>query len=179
MSDIRTNSKASLRRKVAVPIVVLLSVAAAILVLLYILLLRKPYTQPVDYYCKGIEKLDGNYLFAAFNEDLLEEYFPDAKDKDELKDLLEKSFELSYNEITEQFGENFSVSYKIQRETRMTDDELEETEKLFNEAYEDEYNVNDGYTLKVKLIIDGKKTDSEVTTLNVWKINDEWCMIFK
>lgn len=180
MSDFTTNSSNhSLRRKVAVPLAVLISVAVAILVLLYILFFRKPYTQPVEYYCNGVEELNGNYLFAAFNEDLLEEYFPDTKDKDELKDLLEKSYEMSHNEIKERFGENFSISYRIQRENRMTDKELEEMEKLLNEAYEDEYDVDDGYTLKVKLIIEGKTTDSEISTLKVWKINDEWCMIFR
>ena len=171
-----TAAKGGVGRTLKTVIVVILSLAIAVLVLLYLIFIRKPYTQPLDHYCTAIENADGNHIDACFNEDMISEYHD--KDKKELKKMFKTSAENTHDIFADEYGKDFSISYEIQRETRASDKELKEYQKLLNK-FKAELEVEDGYTLKIKFIVKGKQEHSEIIEFDVWKINDEWVMMYE
>lgn len=158
-------------------IVVVLSLAIAVLVLLYLIFIRKPYTAPIDHLCNAIENADGNHLYACFNEDMISEYHD--KDKEELKKMFKTSAKTTHEDFADKLGDDFSISYDIQRETRASEKELKEYQKLLDN-YKTDLEVGDGYTLKIRFIFETESEKSEeIVEFDVWKINDEWVMMYE
>lgn len=167
-----TNNKN--RKTLKTVIVVLVSLVIAVLVLFYILFIRKPYTKPFDNYCKAIENADGNYLYASFNENIILEQLDIDKDK-AIKSFKKQATSLHEN-MTKQYGKDFSLSYEIQNEKQISEKKLNEYQKKLNK-YKADLEVDDGYILKIKLNIEGEKKGSEVSEVTVLKINDEWSLM--
>lgn len=160
-------------------IVVILSLAIAALVLLYLIFIRKPYTEPLDHLCNAIENADGNHLYACFNEDMISEYH--NKDKKELKKDYKTMAKQFYDMYSKSYGygDDFSLSYEIQRETRASERKLKDYQKLLDN-FKADLEVDDGYTLKIKFIVETESEKSEeIIEFDVWKINDKWVMMYE
>ncbi len=129
---------------------------------------------PVKNVIKAFNTGDSSYLKKAFPDFLLETEYDDENEINEVLEMIKESAE-------EEFGSG-KFKYKVIRKTKLDDGDLDSTRDYAEYLCE----INDiatpeitaGYSLRVEIIYDGSyEEDSDVSTINVYKIDGKWCVL--
>lgn len=148
---------------------------AAIIVLLLIIFIitsifggASGYEKPLASMCKAMEDGDVDDLLDCFADKYLD--VMETLDKD-YEDSLQDNLDDQIEELEDQYGKGYSISYKILDKERIDEDDLEDYEGF---GLTD---ITDGYTLDVKITIDGDDdSDTNKTTITVLKIDGDWSL---
>lgn len=144
----------------------------AIIITTIALIAGNAWKKPIDNFVKGIRNGDTKILLSAFPDFITDEYGDeflaemgyDEESLTELRDAQE-----------DKYGENYKLSYKVEKKEKIKKDDLKKVEKAFNESLNKNIKVNAGYKTKVKFVIKGKD-DSKTTTstMYLYKIDGKW-----
>lgn len=143
------------------------------------------------------EKTVENYIDASFNgtgEDVYDasniEAFFDLLvkegewDKDDLEDVRENIID-SFDErnddnrddFEDEYGEDWSIDVEITKTKELKNSDLKDYEEILEEYYDIEVDIEEGYTVKVKITIEGEDgDDKERGEFTVLKINGKWVL---
>lgn len=130
------------------------------------------YSKPIKYMVKGMQNGDFKTMMKAFPEfmqDQMEEqieYYSDDVDE-YMEDFV--------NELRDQYGDHFKVSYKILDHKKLKSSKIKDLEEDIEYYYDEEMDIDEGYELEVELIIKGDEDeDSDETTFTVFKSGSKW-----
>lgn len=175
VEGITTVNKSS--NKAVAVIIAAAAVVLVILIVLFNLLFGGGYKKPVDNMMKAIETGKGKYLYKSMPEFLIEYEYEDEK-KSEIYDDLDESLEFITGMLEGEYGDDIKVSYKIKDKEKIDKDDLEELEDSIKDKYDEKVKVSKGYELKIKMKIKGDDDkDEDTTTINVYKIDGDWCLM--
>lgn len=134
------------------------------------------YESMVEDYLTALCTGEGEDVLEAMNFDALLEILAEEDDVDEddveevrdyFVDLMDKLCESTQDALEDEYGDDYDFSVEIMRSKEMKNSELRDYEDSLGEDVE----VEEGYTVKYKIIIDD---ESEKGELDVIKVNGEW-----
>lgn len=159
---------------------VLVAAAAVVIVVLIVifnLLFGGGYKQPVDDMMKAIETGKGKYMYRAMPEFLMDYQYEDEK-KSEIYDELDDAMEYVTDMLEDQYGDDVKISYKVKDKKKIDKDDLEDLEESIKDTYDEKVRVSKGYELEIKTKIKGDDdSDTDTSTINVYKIDGDWCLM--
>lgn len=114
----------------------------------------------------------------AFMDILIDEGEYDEDDAEEFLDAYLETLEDRsdrYCEVAEdEYGDDYDFDVEIMRSKEMKNSELKDYEDMFEEVWDVEVDVEEGYTVKYKLIFGN---DSEKGEIEVIKVNGDWVIV--
>ena len=126
------------------------------------------YSDVLDYETDGIQNNDWDTYKKAYTKEMQEYYEDLFGGGDEYVDFL-------YNSLTDQYGEDFELSYKISDSTEMDEEEIKELEEDYKDQYDIKITIDEAYTLSIKMTVEGEDdSDTEVSDVTVVKIDGDW-----
>ena len=143
------------------------AVGTGVLLLVVLLLLCLPggKTAPIRHYMKAVERNSVSEFEAAFPEEVLES-----------NEFGKNYLESVYSELCDAYGEDFSIDYKILKDSRLDDDELETLAEQCSQAYDMEKSeFTDAYTIEVSVTVSGEKdSTTNTSSVTVFKYSGHW-----
>ncbi len=134
------------------------------------------YESMAENYINALVTGDGEDVYDAMNFDaileiLVEEGEVDDDEAEEIKDyfvdLMDQLCEATQDALEDEYGDDYGFSVEIMRSKEMKNSELNDYEDFFGEDAE----VEEGYIVKYKIIIDDESEKDELTVI---KVNGEW-----
>lgn len=164
-------------KKSMAPLIAAAAVVVVILLLIMKALFGGSYKEPIDNMCKAMETGKGKYLYKCMPEFVLDDQYEDMK-KSEIIDELDDEAEDMLDDLEDELGDDVKISYKIKDKEKIDKDDLEDMEEMLEDAYDGKIKVKKGYEVDVKITAKGDDDkDSQTMTLNVYKINGDWCIM--
>jgi hypothetical protein len=169
--------------KTAAPAKIVAAVLAVIVVVagafgLNNVIQNKHCSEPFDALESGFEDRDITAMLEAFPDEITElltdnidsEYISDAEDE------LDEAIEEGADEIG--FGSDFEISHEIVNREKLTSDQLDRLNDIFDDADLD-IEVKTGYNVDVRFIVTGDNGNESYVTANfsVGKIDGEWKIV--
>lgn len=159
-----------------------LGVVAGVIVVIVLLsfLLGGGYKSAIDNYIaasfKGKSSAVKKMAPAEYWDYYEEKYDTDF---DEYLEDYEDNIEDTIDYLKDEYGDNFKVTYKIEKEKKLSDKKLEGIAEALADKYDiDEDKVTAGYELDVEMTIKGSEDDDEnETELTVIKYKGSWYLI--
>lgn len=122
------------------------------------------YETPIEYYFRGIEKRNYSTTMKAFP-------------KKYKGTFTEVEFNNFVDSLEEEYG-TYTFDFKITYKNDLSQSKIDEYNEYFQEKYNSDIKVTEGYEMRAKLTIKGsKKDDEEDISLDVAKIGDEWYIL--
>lgn len=164
-------------KKSFAPIIAVAAVIVVIVLLILKLIFGGGYKDPIDNMFKGMETGKGKYFYKALPEFLLEEKFEDKK-KSEIIDELDELAETLLDNFEDKYGDDIKITVKYKDKEKIDKDDLEDIEEMYEDSYDSKVKISKGYEVKIKATIKGDdEKDTNTTTLNVYKVNGDWCIM--
>lgn len=141
------------------------------------------YESMVEDYLTALCTGEGEDVLEAMNFDALLEILAEEDDVDEddveevrdyFVDLMDKLCESTQDALEDEYGDDYDFDVEIMRSKEMKNSELKDYEDMFEEGWDVEVDVEEGYTVKYKLIFGN---DSEKGEIEVIKVNGDWVIV--
>lgn len=160
------------KRTVLLPVILL--AAAVVAVIAAFFMFRTPeYEKPVKYMIKAMNEENTEYLYQCFPFDAIE-----GASADDFS-IIRRSFYGVLDEMTDGYGEEYKVSYKILDKEKLSSKRIAELQASYDNMGMGDFAVGKGYELTVRVTVKGKKgSESQTVSLNSVKINGKWSLDF-
>lgn len=178
--DAMAAPKKSGKAKFIVLGVIAVAVIAAVVIVI-VMLFGGGYKKPLDNYFKSIEDGDAKTFMEAYPECYID-YIDDMLGVSGMDMDVEEFFQETVDGLLETFesdyGENISISYKIEDKEKLSDSELEDISDEFKDNIDANVDVTSGYELDLEVTIEGDDDDdTDSGSLTVAKIDGEWYIV--
>jgi len=135
---------------------------------------RREYNQSLRSFCLDTYGQCGTDGLSEF---LLEEQFEDKK-KSEIIDDLDELAEGILDNLEDEYGDDIKISVKYKDKNKIDKDDLEDLEEMYEDNYDSKVKISKGYEVEIKATIKGDdEKETDTTTLSVYKINGDWCIM--
>lgn len=169
------------KKKLTSKLTVLITAIVVCIVMVLLLLYREGIIfsdkkeKAIEKYFTAISEKDYDKFLEALPKQMGDAYEANRKEQNVVKD---EYIEKCYEDYFEKFGD-FSLIFKYGRQDKWSKEEIEETEKLLNEAYDSSFDISDAYTVRTIVEFKGDKaTETYKYDVNVAKIGRKWYVTF-
>ena len=100
------------------------------------------------------------------------------KKKSEIIDDLDELAEGILDNLEDEYGDDIKISVKYKDKNKIDKDDLEDLEEMYEDNYDSKVKISKGYEVEIKATIKGDdEKETDTTTLSVYKINGDWCIM--
>lgn len=176
------NMKANPEKKALIVLGCAVLAVIIVIVLLISLIFGGGYKTPIDNYFEGIEDANVKKILKSMPECQVE-YIEDKLDEydsfDTISEYMEDAIKYAIEEIEDQYGDDFSISYEITNKEELSDKELRSIRKRLRSTYDDDdVKVTKGYEIELLTKIKGDDdSDERDMTIEVAKVDGDWCIV--